>query len=155
MNKFLIAICYFVVSPVLASPLSLIYEVTSEEDPTVTTSFEKRTPTALRGVLAQNSKAVGAFMTSNPKQYRQTTWSYFTKNAANSGTGLELLFYKDILWRPYKPAPKSQDINRVNFVGLDQALFFSEQKISILIEDSSRQQQGSGRSQSHDWAIKS
>ena len=91
----------------LASPLSLIHEVTSEEDPTVTTSFEKHTPTALRAVLAQNSKAVVAFMTSNPKQYRQTTWSFFTKNAANSGTGLELIFDKDILWRPYKPAPKS------------------------------------------------
>ena len=107
MNKFLIAICYFVVSPVLASPLSLIYEVTSEEDPTVTTSFEKPTPTALLGVLAQNSKAVGAFMTRNPKQYRQTTWSFFTKNAANSGTGLELMIDKDILWRPTKQAPKS------------------------------------------------
>ena len=123
MNNFLIAIvCLFFVSPVLASPLPLICEVISEEDPAISIRLEKRTPTALRGVLVQNDKTLGVFMSSNPKQYRQTTWSFFTKDAANSGTAL--LFENELLWSPYKPAPKPQDVNRVIFVGLDQALFF-------------------------------
>ena len=123
MNNFLIAnVCLFVVSPVLASPLPMTCEVISEENPAISIRLEKRTPTALRGALVQNDKPLGVFMSSNTKQYRQTTWSFFTKDAANSGTAL--LFENNILWSPYKPAPKPMDVNRVIFVGLDQALLF-------------------------------
>ena len=109
-------------SPGLATPLPEVCEVISEEDPVISIRFEERTPVALRGVLIQEDKRLGVFMSSKPKQYRQTTWSFFTKDAANSGTAL--LFEDDLVWNPHKRVPKPQDVNRVIFVGLDQALFF-------------------------------
>ena len=69
--------------PASAVPLPLVCEVTSEEVPTISIRLEERTPTALRGVLIQDDKRLGIFMSSKPKQYRQTTWSFFTQDAAN------------------------------------------------------------------------
>ncbi len=106
--------------PASAVPLPLVCEVTSEEVPTISIRLEERTPTALRGVLIQDDKRLGIFMSSKPKQYRQTTWSFFTQDAANSGTAL--LFENDLVWNPHKRVPKPQDVNRVIFVGLDNAL---------------------------------
>lgn len=108
--------------PASAEPLPLVCEVTSEEVPTISIRLEERTPTALRGVLIQDDKRLGIFMSSKPKQYRQTTWSFFTQDAANSGTAL--LFENDLVWNPHKRVPKPQDVNRVIFVGLDNALLF-------------------------------
>ena len=108
--------------PASAVPLPSVCEVTSEEVPTISVRLEERTPTALRGVLVQDDKKLGIFMSSKPKQTRQTTWSFFTKDAANSGTAL--LFENNFLWNPYKRVPKPQDVNRVIFVGLDSALLF-------------------------------
>lgn len=108
--------------PASAVPLPLVCEVTSEEVPTISIRLEERTPTALRGVLIQDDKRLGIFMSSKPKQYRQTTWSFFTQDAANSGTAL--LFENDLVWNPHKRVPKPQDVNRVIFVGLDHALLF-------------------------------
>ena len=108
--------------PSSAVPLPLVCEVTSEEVPTIAIRLEERTPTALRGVLIQDDKRLGIFMSSKPKQYRQTTWSFFTQDAANSGTAL--LFENDLIWNPHKRVPKLQDVNRVIFVGLDSALLF-------------------------------
>ncbi len=108
--------------PTSAGPLPLVCEVTSEEVPTISIRLEERTPTALRGTLIQAEKRLGVFMSSKPKQYRQTTWSFFTQDAANSGTAL--LFENDLVWNPYKRVPKPKDVNRVIFVGLDNALFF-------------------------------
>ncbi len=82
--------------PASAEPLPLVCEVTSEEVPTISIRLEERTPTALRGVLIQD--------------------------AANSGTAL--LFENDLVWNPHKRDPKPQDVNRVIFVGLDNALLF-------------------------------
>lgn len=108
--------------PTSAGPLPLVCEVTSEEVPTISIRLEERTPTALRGTLIQAEKRLGVFMSSKPKQYRQTTWSFFTQDAANSGTAL--LFENDLVWNPYKRVPKPKDVNRVIFVGLDNALLF-------------------------------
>ena len=108
--------------PASAVPLPLVCEVTSEEVPTISIRLEERTPTALRGVLIQDDKRLGIFMSSKPKQYRQTTWSFFTQDAANSGTAL--LFENDLVWNPHKRVPKPQDVNRVIFVGLENALLF-------------------------------
>ena len=108
--------------PASAVPLPLVCKVTSEEVPTITIRLEERTPTALRGSLIQDDKQLGKFMSSKPKKYRQTTWSFFTKDAAHSGT--TLLFENDLVWNPYKRIPKPQDANRVIFVGLDSALLF-------------------------------
>ena len=108
--------------PASAVPLPLVCEVTSEEVPTISVRLDERTPMSLRGVLTQDDKKLGIFMSSKPKQTRQTTWSFFTKDAANSGTAL--LFENDLVWNPYKQAPKPKDVNRVIFVGLDSALLF-------------------------------
>ena len=108
--------------PASAVPLPLVCEVTSEEVPTISIRLEDRTPTALRGVLIQDDKQLGIFMSSKPKKTRQTSWSFFTQDAANSGTAL--LFENDLVWNPHKRVPKPQDVNRVIFVGLDNALFF-------------------------------
>ena len=108
--------------PASAVPLPLVCEVTSEEVPTIFIHLEERTPTALRGVLIQDDKRLGIFLSSKPKQYRQTTWSFFTQESANSGTAL--LFENDLVWNPHKRVPKPQDVNRVIFVGLDNALLF-------------------------------
>ena len=108
--------------PASAVPLPFLCEVTSEKVPPMSIRLEKRTPTGLRGVLIQDEKRLGIFMSSKPKQYRQTTWSFFTQDAVNSGTAL--LFENDLVWNPHKQVPKPQDVNRVIFVGLDNALLF-------------------------------
>ena len=109
-------------SPGLATPLPVVCEVISEEDPTISIRLEERLTTALRGALIQGEQRLGVFMSSKPKQYRQTTWSFFDEDAAHSGTAL--LFEDDRVWNPHKRVPKPKDANRVIFVGLDQALFF-------------------------------
>ena len=106
---------------VLATPLPVVCEVISEEDPAISIRLEERTPTALRGALIQDGKRLGVFMSSKPKRYRQTTWYFFTEDAAHSGTAL--LFEDGLVWNPLKQVPKPQDANRVIFVGLDEALF--------------------------------
>ena len=57
--------------PASAVPLPLVCEVTSEEVPTISIRLEDRTPTALRGVLIQDDKQLGIFMSSKPKKTRQ------------------------------------------------------------------------------------
>ena len=109
-------------SPGLASPLPMVCEVISEEVPTISIRLEKRLTTALQGALIQGDQRLGVFMSSKPKQYRQTTWSFFNEDAAHSGTAL--LFEGDRVWNPHKRVPKTKDVNRVIFVGLDEALFF-------------------------------
>ena len=60
MNNFLIVSGYlFVVSPVLALPLPLCYQLIILEDSAITIRLEKRSPTVLRGVLVQNDKPHG------------------------------------------------------------------------------------------------
>ena len=109
-------------SPGLMTPLPMVCEVLSEEVPTISIRLEKRLTTALRGALIQGDQRLGVFMSSKPKQYRQTTWSFFNEDAAHSGTAL--LFEDDRVWNPHKRVPKTKDVNRVIFVGLDEALFF-------------------------------
>ena len=109
-------------TPGLATPLPVVCEVISEEDPAISIRLEERTPTALRGSLIQDGERLGVFTTSKPKRYRQTTWYFFTEDAAHSG--IALLFEDDLVWNPLKRVPKPQDANRVIFVGLDEALFF-------------------------------
>ena len=109
-------------SPGLATPLPLVCEVVSEEDPAISIRLEERTPNALRGALIQDGERLGVFTSSKPKRYRQTTWYFFTEDAGHSG--IALLFEDDLVWNPLKRVPKPQDANRVIFVGLDEALFF-------------------------------
>ena len=107
-------------SPVSAVPLPLVCELTSEEDPAFVIRLDKRTHTALQGVLTRGSKTLGSMSSSKPNSDRQSIWSFQLGKIAHSGTAV--LFADDKVWNPFKHLPKPHETNRVLFVGLDNAL---------------------------------
>mgnify|MGYP006970490815 FL=1 len=107
-------------SPASAVPLPLVCDLTSEEDPAFVIRLNKRTRTALRGVLTHQRKTLGTMSSSKPNQLRQSIWSFQSGDITHTGTAV--LFADDKVWNPFKPLPKPQETNRVLFVGLDNAL---------------------------------
>ncbi len=107
-------------SPASAVPLPLVCDLTSEEDPAFVIRLNKRTRTALRGVLTHQRKTLGTMSSSKPNQLRQSIWSFQSGDITHSGTAV--LFADDKVWNPFKRLPKPQETNRVLFVGLDNAL---------------------------------
>ncbi len=107
-------------SPASAVPLPLVCDLTSEEDPAFVIRLNKRTRTALRGVLTHQSKTLGAMSSSKPNQLRQSIWSFQSGDITHSGPAV--LFADNKVWNPFKRLPKPQETNRVLFVGLDNAL---------------------------------
>ena len=107
-------------SPASAVPLPLVCELTSEEDPAFVIRLDKRTHTALRGVLTHQRKTLGIMSSSKPNHLRQSIWSFQSGDITHSGTAV--LFADNKVWNPFKHLPKPQETNRVLFVGLDNAL---------------------------------
>ena len=116
-------------SPASAVPLPLVCDLTSEEDPAFVIRLNKRTRTALRGVLTHQRKTLGTMASSKPNQLRQSIWSFQSGDITHSGTAV--LFADDKVWNPFKRLPKPHETNRVLFVGLDNALrLFRTQEFS-------------------------
>ena len=116
-------------SPASAVPLPVVCELTSEEDPAFVIRLDKRTNTALQGVLTHGNKTLGSMSSSKPNSDRQSIWSFQSGEIAHSGTAV--LFADEKVWNPHKRLPKPHETNRVLFVGLDNALrFFRTQEFS-------------------------
>lgn len=121
MQVLLMLFCLFPLPSVTAKPLPQVCELNSEEVSSIKVLLKERTPVSLKGALIQNGKTLGEFATSKPKQHRQASWRFW--NTQGSGQGTAVLFQDNVLWNPYTTIPRSQDTNRVLFVGLASLLW--------------------------------
>ena len=92
-------------SPASAVPLPLVCDLTSEEDPAFVIRLNKRTRTALRGVLTHQSKTLGAMSSSKPNQLRQSIWSFQSGDITHSGTAV--LFADNKAWNPLQTSSQT------------------------------------------------
>ena len=120
-SKILIPCLLWAATPATAIPLPLVCELTSEESSAVRIRLTERTTGSLKGELIQNDKRLGVFQSGKPMRGKDPWWSFQLDN--HSSRGISVFFYDTELWNPYRRLPRSQDSNRVLFVGLGPALW--------------------------------
>ena len=104
-----------VAHPVLAVPLPLTCELTSEHDSAIQIHLTERTAFSLKGFLVQQNKRLGTFQTGQSRGNGHVWWSF--QDQHGKADGVSVLFKDGQHWNPYRPNPKPSETNRVLFVG--------------------------------------
>ena len=111
-----------IASPVAATPLPMVCELTSEEVPSIKIRLTERTAYSLDGELFLKGKSLGTFQTGQSNGYGSVWWSFYDQH--DKGDGTSVLFKDDQHWNPHRRIPKPSETNRVLFVGFASDLWY-------------------------------
>ena len=113
-----------IASPVAATPLPMVCELTSEEVPSIKVRLTERTAYSLDGELFLKGKSLGTFQTGQSNGYGSVWW-HFT-DGHDKAYGKSVLFKDDQHWNLHRRTPRPSEVNRVLFAGFGSALWYWE-----------------------------